>query len=95
VAITQIATLPAPTTCVSRRRFPIRLRGVKANRIVRAQIKLNCKQVRNITGKALALPIDLRGLPRGRFTVQIATIDVSGKKLVGNRTYRTCVPRKR
>jgi hypothetical protein len=95
VAISKIATLPSPKACVSRRRFPIRLRGVKANRIVRAQIRLNGKQVRNVTGKALGLPIDLRGLPKGRFTVEIVTTDSAGKKLIGKRTYRTCTPKRR
>jgi hypothetical protein len=95
VAITKLATLPSPKACVSRRRFPIRLRGVKANKIVRAQIKLNRKQVRNLTGKALGLPIDLRGLPKGRFTVEIVTTDSAGKRLVGKRTYRTCIAKKR
>ena len=95
VAITTIATLPSAKACVSRRRFPIRLRGVKANRIVRAQIKLNGRQIRNLTGRALGLPVDLRGLPKGRFTVEIVTTDRAGRKLVGKRTYRTCVPRRR
>ena len=92
VTITQIATLPSPRACVSRRRFPIRLRGVKANKIVRAQIKLNRKQVRNVVGKALGLPIDLRGLPKGEFVVEIVTTDATGKRLVGKRTYRACRP---
>ena len=67
VSITSIATLPPAKACVSRRKFPIRLRGVKASKIVRAQVKLNGKQVRNVTGRALGLPIDLR--PSGRFVV--------------------------
>jgi hypothetical protein len=95
VSITSIATLPPTKLCVSRRKFPIRLRGVKTNRIVRAQIKLNGRQVRNITGKALSLPIDLRGLPKGTFTVEILTTDSAGKKIVGKRAYRTCAPRRR
>lgn len=95
VAITQIATLPSTKACVSRRKFPIRLRNVKKNKVVRAQIKLNRKQVRTVTGKALGLPIDLRGLPKGRFTVEIITTDSTGKRIVGKRTYRTCTPKKR
>ncbi len=95
VSITSIATLPPAKACVSRRRFPIRLRGVKASKVVRAQIKLNGKQVRNVTGKALGLPIDLRGLPKGRFVVEIVTTDSAGKRLVGKRTYRTCAPKPR
>jgi hypothetical protein len=95
VGITEIAALASPRSCVSRRKFPIRLRAVKANRIVRAQIKLNGRQVRNVTGKALGLPIDLRGLPKGRFAVEIVTTDATGKKLVGKRSYRTCLPKRR
>ncbi len=95
VAITQIATLPTTKACVSRRKFPIRMRNVKKNKVVRAEIKLNRKQVRSVTGKALGLPIDLRGLPKGRFTVEIITTDSAGRRVVGKRTYRTCAPRKR
>lgn len=95
VSITSIATLPPGKACVSRRKFPIRLRGVRTSKIVRAQIKLNGKQVRNVTGKALSLPIDLRGLPKGRFVVEIVTTDRAGKRLAGKRTYRTCVPKRR
>ena len=39
-----------------------------------------------MTGKALGLPIDLRGLPKGRFVVEIVTTDSAGKRLVGKRT---------
>ena len=95
VAINSIATLPPSGTCSSRRKFLIRLRGVKARRIVRAQIRLNGRQVRNLTGKALGLPVVLRGLPKGKFTVQIVTTDANGKTLVGKRTYRSCAPRRR
>ena len=95
VAITQIATLPPKKACVSRRRFRIHLRNVKGNKIVRAQVKLNGKTTRSVKGKALSLPIDLRGLPKGRFRVEIVTTDKSGKRVVGRRTYRTCVPGKK
>ena len=94
VAITQIAKLPPPHVCVSRRRFRIHLRKVGANRIVRAQIKLNTI-VRTVKGRALSLPIDLRGLPKGKVRVVITTTNAEGKRVVGRRTYRTCVPRRR
>ena len=94
VPITSIATLPSAKACVSRRRFRIRLRNVRAGKVVRAQIKLNGTTTRTVRGAALALPIDLRGLPKGRFTVEIITTDRSGKRLVGKRRYRTCVPRR-
>jgi hypothetical protein len=61
VPISQIATLPSPHVCVSRRHFPIHLKGVKG--IVKAVIKLTGVPARTVKGKALGLPIDLRGLP--------------------------------
>jgi hypothetical protein len=95
VAITQIATLPSPKRCVSRRHFRIHLRGVSKNKIVSASIKLNGKPVRAVRGKALGLLIDLRGLPKGTFVVQIVTTDSTGRRLAGKRRYHTCVPGRR
>ena len=94
VAITKIATLPSTKTCFSRRVFRIRLRNVKGGKVVRAQIKLNGKQKRSVKGKALSLPIDLRGLPKGRFTVEIVTTDSKGARLVGKRRYTTCAKKR-
>jgi 6-phosphogluconolactonase (cycloisomerase 2 family) len=95
VPITQVATLPSPKRCVSRRRFRIRLRSIRGNPVVKAEIRLNGKTKRRVSGRALSLPIDLRGLPKGRWTVEIITTDSKGKKLVGKRRYRTCVPKRR
>jgi hypothetical protein len=88
VPITQIATLPSPHVCVSRRHFPIHLKGVKG--IVKAVIKLTGVPSRTVKGKALGLPIDLRGLPKGKVVVRITVTTKSGKRLVGKRTYHTC-----
>ncbi len=94
VAITEVATLPSSKACVSRRLFRIRLRGVAKNKIVSASITLNGTRVRTVRGKALGLPIDLRGLPKGTFTIRIVTTDASGRRLAGKRRYHTCVPRR-
>jgi 6-phosphogluconolactonase (cycloisomerase 2 family) len=95
VPVKAIATLPPAKACVSRRKFRIRLRNVKGNAVVRAQIKLNGKSARVVKGKALSLPIDLRGLPKGRVKVEIITTNRNGARLVGRRVYHTCVPKKR
>lgn len=95
VAVERIATLPSAKACVSRRAFRIRLRHVKQRKVITAVIKLNGKQVRRVRGRALALPINLRGLPKGRFVVEIVTTDAKGKRLVARRAYRTCVPKRR
>ena len=88
VPITQLATLPSPHVCVSRRHFPIHLKGVKG--IVKAVIKLTGVPARTVKGKALGLPIDLRGLPKGKVVVRITVTTKAGKRLVGKRTYHTC-----
>jgi hypothetical protein len=88
VPITQIATLPSAHVCVSRRHFPIHLKGIKG--IVKAVIKLTGVPARTIKGKALGLPVDLRGLPKGKVVVRITITTKSGKRLVGKRTYHTC-----
>jgi hypothetical protein len=88
VPIAQIATLPSPHVCVSRRHFPIHLKGVKG--LVKAVIKLTGVPARTVRGKALGLPVDLRGLPKGKVVVRITVTTKSGKRLVGKRTYHTC-----
>jgi len=88
VPITQIATLPSAHICLSRRRFPIHLKGVKG--IVKAKIELTGVPTRTVKGKALGLPIDLRGLPKGKVVVRITITTKSGKRLVGKRSYHTC-----
>jgi hypothetical protein len=88
VPITQIAKLPSPHVCVSRRHFPIHLKGVKG--LVKAVIKLTGVPARTVRGKALGLPVDLRGLPKGKVVVRITITTKSGKRLVGKRTYHTC-----
>lgn len=92
VPISQIATLPPPHVCVSRRHFPIHLKGVKG--IVKAVIKLTGVPARTVKGKALGLPIDLRGLPKGKVVVRITVTTKAGRRLVGKRTYHTCASRR-
>ena len=42
-----------------------------------------------------AATVDLRGLPKGRFKVQIAVTLSSGKVLRSTRAYRTCSSKKK
>ena len=60
--------------------FPDPAARCEGDKIVRAKILLNGEQVKNVSGKALRLPIDLRGLPKGRFVVEIHTTDTAGKQ---------------
>ncbi len=87
-------SIPSNKACVSRRKFRIRIRKRKGVVYETAIVFLNKKRVRLVKGKRLTAPIDLRGLPKGRFTVQITVITTSGAIITGTRRYRTCAPKR-
>jgi hypothetical protein len=94
---------------VSRRNFLIRLKRPGNVKYLAAKVKVNGRQVavvvareryRTLRGKVL-LPkrltaqVDLRGLPAGRFNVEITAVTTSLRTIRGTRRYRTCEPRRR
>jgi beta-glucosidase len=82
------AVLPEGTRCVSRRNFIIHLRrGLRS-----ARVYVNGRRVRVLGGRRLHARVDLRGLPRGRFTVRIVARTKGGRTITSRRRYRTCVP---
>jgi hypothetical protein len=85
-----VISIPSNKKCVSRRKFRIRIRKRKALKYETAIVFVNKKRVRVVKGKRLTAPVDLRGLPKGRFTVQITVITTAGAIVTGKRTYRTC-----
>ena len=86
-----IASLPKQTrTCRSRRDFRIRLREPKADPLVRATVQVDGRRVRLLVGARLSAPVNLRGLPTGRYTVKIVATTASGRVIQGTRRYRTC-----
>jgi len=90
-----LVVLPSARRCVSRRNFRIRLRQPAGVVIVEAVVSVNGKRVKVVRGKRLTAPVDLRGLPKGRFTVQITIRTKAGQSITGTRRYRTCAPRRR
>jgi hypothetical protein len=88
--------LPAARRCVSRRRFVIRLRQPRGVRLRSARISVGRRSVNAVRrGGRLTATVDLRGLPRGRFTVRIVATTVSQRTLRASRRYRTCAPKRR
>jgi hypothetical protein len=85
--------LPSARRCVSRRNFRIRLRHPRGDKLRRARVYVNGKRVRVVRRKRLTARVDLRGLPKGRFTVKVQAVTRAGKRLTELRSYRTCVPR--
>ncbi len=90
-----IFVLPGAKACVSRRRFRIRLRVPKGVTASSATVRVNGKKVSVVKGKRLTAPIDLRGLPKGRFTVKISLKTTDGRSVSSSRRYRTCAPKRR
>ena len=89
------ATLPSNRRCVSRRKFRIRLRHPRGARVLSAVVRVNGKRVATRRGARITAPVNLRGLPKGRFTVRITVKLADGRTVSGTRRYRTCTPKKR
>ena len=81
------------SACRSRRSFRIRLREPRRGRIASARVYVDGHRVRTVRGKRLRAPVDLRGLPKGTYTVRVVAKTTTGRTLARTRRYRTCVPR--
>jgi hypothetical protein len=95
--IDQIATLPTQgkKKCLSRRSFKIRLREPSGDALKSASVFLNGKRIEVRKGERLTAPINLKGLPKGRYTVKIVAKTVLGETIQGKRKYRTCAKKRR
>jgi hypothetical protein len=94
-AFTRAVSLPGNRKCFSRRVFRIHLNDPPYDPIKRAVVRVRGRRVAVVRrGKHLTSTIDLRGLPRGTFTVTISVTTVLGHHLSGRRTYRTCAARR-
>jgi hypothetical protein len=90
-----ITGLPSTRRCVSRRSFRIRLRipkGADGKKVAVTSVSVfvNGKRVAVRKGKRLTAPVDLRRLPKGRFSVKITIVLGDGRVVTGTRKYRTC-----
>ena len=92
-----IATLPkqGKRRCLSKRSFRIRLKEPAGDALSTAAVFVNARRVAIRRGDRITAPINLRGLPKGRYTVKITAKTVLGKTVTGSRRYRTCAKRRR
>ena len=95
IKASQVITLPSTKACVSRRNFKIRLRAPSGVTIASAAVFVNGKRVDVVKGKRLRAPVNLIGLPKGRFAVKITVTTATGRKVTDTRRYRTCTPKHR
>ena len=87
--------LPSTRTCRSRRDFTIRLRPPAQGRIKTVTVFIDGKRKHVLRGSRIKARIDLRGLPRRRYTVRVVMTTTLGPAITEQRRYRTCVPRAR
>jgi hypothetical protein len=78
-------------SCTSRRSFRIKLRN-RGQKVVKATVIVNGKRAKVLRGKRLTSRVNLRGLPKGRFTVRIKLQLADGTTISGVRRYFTCRP---
>ncbi|HEX8084002.1 MAG TPA: calcium-binding protein [Solirubrobacteraceae bacterium] len=93
--ISRLLSLPSSRRCASRRKFTVRVRREIRGTVKRVTIFINGKRVKTVTGRRIGLPIDLRGLPKGRIRVRLRVELKDGRVATDTRRYRTCATKKR
>jgi hypothetical protein len=93
-SVADVVSLPSTKRCVSRRKFSIRLRVPKGSPVTSASVAVNGKQVTVRRGTRLRSTVNLRNLPKGRFSVKIVLKLTNGRKVTGTRRYRTCTAKR-
>ena len=90
-AFKESLTLPSAKQCVSARLFKIHLLEPTDDPFKTVSVTLKGHKIATVhSGKYVVATIDLRHLPRGRFTIKIAVTTVLGHHLSTTRTYHTC-----
>jgi hypothetical protein len=83
-------TAPSNAVCTSRRDFTIHVIQIKHVVYRKVSIYLNGRRINVVRGARITAPVDLRGLPKGRYTLRITVTTSTGKRITGTRTYHTC-----
>jgi hypothetical protein len=83
----------APKVCTSERDITIHIQNVHQLGLVSAVVKIDGKDAKTLRGKHLSTAINLVGLPKGTFTVEIVARRRDGRIVKGERVYHTCVPK--
>jgi hypothetical protein len=92
VSAEDVLSLPSSKSCVSRRKFAIRVRAPRGITVTSTTVFLNGRTAG--TGRGNGAVINLRGLPRGKVKVKVVAQLSDGRQLVVRRTYKTCAARR-
>ncbi len=85
-----VVTAPSNKVCVSRRDFPIHVQQIPGLTYREVRVEVNGHPVRVVRKVRFGATVDLRGLPKGRYTVKITVITTTGRRITGTRAYHTC-----
>jgi hypothetical protein len=83
-------SLPATRSCRRPSRVRIRWHQPKADPLVRATVGVSGRRVLVLGATHLLRSIEIRGLPRRRFTMKVAVTTASGRIVKSRRSYRAC-----
>jgi hypothetical protein len=84
-------SLPSTRKCFSRRVFRIHLHDPVNDPLKEVVVRAAGRRLAIVRhGRTFAATVNLKGLPKGAFTVKISLTTVLGHHLSGRRTYHTC-----
>jgi hypothetical protein len=91
LAFKHAVSLPSARKCFSGRVFPIHLKDPLHDPLKTVVVRLASRKLTVLRhGRTFTATINLKGLPRGTFSVHILATTVLGQRLSGSRTYHTC-----
>jgi hypothetical protein len=82
--------LPATRSCRRGARFRILWNPPRADPLVRATVKATHRRVLVLAAKHLLRSIEIRGLPKARYTMTVAVTTASGRVVKGSQSYSRC-----
>ncbi len=91
----QVVSLPSTRKCLSLRRFAIHIRNAHYDPFKAVTVTLRGHKIPVVLqGQTYVATINLKGLPRGAFTVKINGMTFRGNRVAGSRRYHTCTKKK-
>jgi hypothetical protein len=86
-----VVSLPSGKKCLSGRRFKIHIHDKPYDPFKSVVVTRKGHKIKVVKkGSVYTATVNLRGLPRGAFTIKIKAVTVRGHHVSGSRTYRTC-----
>ncbi len=83
---------PPAATCLSERAFTIHIRKPAKLTYRKVTVKLNGHPIHVSRGRTFSAKIDLKGQPRGTYTLSITILTSKGSVIKITRIYHTCAP---